>query len=392
MSTQSFIPLSVPNLGGNELQYVSHAVTTGWVSTAGSYVTDFEKALAAAVHADAAVACQSGTAGLHISLLLSGVEAGDAVLVPTLTFIAAVNPVRYLGATPLFMDCDDTLCMDPVKLEQFCREECVFEDGVLRFKETGSRIRAIVAVHVFGNMADIPAIAEIAARYNLKLIEDATEALGTHYEKNDTPYSEKYAGTMGDFGVFSFNGNKIITTGGGGMILAKDPADLAHAKHLTTQAKSDEQNFLHDEVGYNYRLTNLQAAMGLAQLEQLDGFIETKNENYARYAEAFASDTRADILPFVSGVRSNRWFYSLFLRDPVKNNRDTVIAALGREKIQARPIWGLIHEQVPYRGAYCYKIEKAKYYADRVVNLPCSTSLTAEEVARVVEVLNKTLR
>lgn len=387
-----FIPLSVPNLGGRELEYVSDAVTTGWVSTAGKYVSDFEAAIAAYTKKDRAVACQSGTAGLHISLLLCGVGVGDAVIVPTLTFIAAVNPVRYLGAEPIFMDCDDTLCMDPVKLESFCREECEIKDGVLYHKASGRKIPAVVVVHVFGNMADMQKILEIAARYHLRVVEDATEALGTHYDEHHPVFPNRFAGTMGDFGVFSFNGNKIITTGGGGMILAKSPDDAEHAKHLTTQAKSDEKNFLHDEVGFNYRLTNLQAAMGLAQLEQLEGFIATKRENLALYEKLLADMDSVSVLPFVSGVRSNCWFYSLFIKNPEANNRDAIITALEKERIQTRPIWGLIHEQLPYRGSICYRLEKAPYYAARVVNLPCSTNLSAKDVERVVSVLRTILR
>lgn len=387
--SQSFIPLSVPNLGGKELEYVTNAVSTGWVSTAGKYVSDFENAVANYVHTHRAVACQSGTAGLHVSLLLSGVEAGDAVIVPTLTFIAAVNPVRYVHATPIFMDCDDSLCMDPEKLAAFCERECDFDGKKLIWRKTGQTVKTVVVVHVFGNMANMARILEIARKYGLKVIEDATEALGTHYDETHPIFPNRFAGTMGDFGVFSFNGNKIITTGGGGMILAANVEDAEHAKHLTTQAKSDEQNFLHDEVGFNYRLTNLQAALGLAQLEQLEGFIATKARNYADYCASLADMSSVRMLGFEKNVRSNYWFYSLFIEDPKAFNRDAVIAEFGKNSIQTRPIWGLIHEQLPYEGSATYEIEKAIYYAERVVNLPCSTNLTSEDVARVVEVTKR---
>ncbi len=385
--SESFIPLSVPNLGGRELELVSDAVRTGWVSTAGKYVSDFENALATYVHADRAVSCQSGTAGLHISLLLCGVVATDCVLVPTLTFIAAVNPVRYLGATPIFMDCDDSLCLDPDKLEKFCQEECYIKNGALYHRKTNRRIPAVVVVHVFGNMANMPRILQIADKYGLKVVEDATEALGTHYNEDHPVFPGKFAGTMGDFGVFSFNGNKIITTGGGGMILAKKPQDAQRAKHLTTQAKSDEQNFLHDEIGYNYRLTNLQAALGLAQLEQLEQFIKTKTENYHAYCNATASMKDVRILSFCHDIRSNLWFYSLFINDPKKYKRDQVIKAFAAHGIQTRPIWGLIHQQIPYLNSEEYLLEKAPYYAARVVNLPCSSNLTSTEVQRVISVI-----
>lgn len=380
-----FIPLSVPNLKGNELAYVTHAVETEWVSTAGPYVTDFEKGIASYVGTPGAVACQSGTAGLHIALQLCGVTREDMVIVPTLTFIAAVNPVKYIGAEPLFMDCDDSLCMDPEKLERFCREECELRDGVLFHTESGKRIPALVVVHVFGNMADMEAILRVAETYGLKVVEDATEALGTKYTEG--PYVGRFAGTMGTIGVYSFNGNKIVTTGGGGMIVSNDEELLKEAKHLTTQAKSDEQNFIHDEIGYNYRLTNLQAALGLAQLEQLEGFIDVKTRNYERYKAAVADIPGLSFLPFREGIRSNHWFYALCCGEPYPYQPLELIERLKAARIQARPIWGLIHEQKPYAGSRSYQIERASYYWRRVVNLPCSSNLTAEDVDRVAAAL-----
>ena len=383
--SEQFIPLSVPNLKGNERNYVTHAVETEWVSTAGSYVADFEKAIADYVGTPGAVACQSGTAGLHIALLLCGVTREDMVLVPTLTFIAAVNPVKYIGAEPMFMDCDDSLCMDPVKLEHFCAEECELRGESLYHKATGRRIPAMTVVHVFGNMADMEQILCIAETYHLKVVEDATEALGTKY--TDGPYAGRFAGTMGTIGVYSFNGNKIITTGGGGMIVSQDTALLAHAKHLTTQAKADEANFIHDEIGYNYRLTNLQAALGLAQMEQMETFIETKTRNYQRYRAAVENIPGLSLLPFRAGTRSNRWFYALCCEAGYGKSPAQLIEHLKQQKIQTRPIWGLIHEQKPYAGSWAYHIETAKAYWRKVVNLPCSTNLTAEDVDRVISFL-----
>ena len=378
---EKFIPLSVPNLKGRELEYVTHAVETEWVSTAGPYVSDFEKNVAEYVGTPGAVACQSGTAGLHIALQLCGVTREDLVLVPTLTFIAAVNPVKYIGAEPMFMDCDDSLCMDPLKLASFCAEECEMRDGALFHLKSGRRVPAMVVVHVFGNMADMESILAIAEQYHLKVVEDATEAIGTKYTAGKL--AGKYAGTMGTIGVYSFNGNKIITTGGGGMIVSQSEELLRAAKHLTTQAKADEANFIHDEIGYNYRLTNLQAALGIAQMEQLEGFIETKIRNYELYKEQLSSIPWLSILPFREGIRSNHWFYSLVCEAPFPFNPAELIDKLKSCSIQTRPIWGLIHEQKPYEGSWTYKIEKAKYYWLRVVNLPCSTSLTSEDVERV---------
>jgi aminotransferase in exopolysaccharide biosynthesis len=381
----SFIPLSVPNLKGNELKYVTNAVESEWVSTAGPYVKDFEAAVAQYVHAKGAVSCQNGTAGLHISLLLCGVTRDDAVLVPALTFIAAVNPVIYIGAEPIFMDCDDSLCMDPDKVEAFCETECDFIDGKLIDRQTRRHVKALLVVHVFGNMADMDRILEVASKYGLKVVEDSTEAIGTYYKQGR--YAGKYAGTMGDVGVFSFNGNKIITTGGGGMIVSDNEEYLKKAKHLTTQAKSDELNFLHDEIGYNYRLTNLQAALGLAQMEQLEGFIETKIRNYGIYKEKISKIAGLRLLGFRKETRSNHWFYSVFCEDSFGMDRDSLVEYLAGKSIQARPIWGLINEQNPYVGSQEYRIEKAKYYWERVVNIPCSTNLENDGVKRVIAAL-----
>ncbi len=209
---EKFIPLSVPNLKGNELQYVTAAVKAGWVSTGGSYVGEFENKVAEYVDAAGAVSCQNGTAGLHISLILAGITRDDAVIVPALTFIAAVNPVKYLDACPVFMDCDDSLCMDPAKLEAYCREECTFDGEKLTDLRTGRHVKAMIVVHIFGNMADMERLKTIAETFRIFLIEDATEAIGTYYTSGTL--KGKYAGTIGHLGVFSFNGNKIITTGG----------------------------------------------------------------------------------------------------------------------------------------------------------------------------------
>lgn len=380
-----FIPLSVPNLVGNELQYVTQAVETGWVSTAGTYVTDFEKSIAEYVGAKGAVACQSGTAGLHIALLLCGVICEDLVIVPTLTFIAAVNPVRYIGAEPVFIDCDDSLCIDPKKLESFCKDECELRNNVLYHIATGRRISAIVIVHVFGNMADMESLLKTAHTYNLKVVEDATEALGTEYTEGI--FRDRFAGTMGDIGVYSFNGNKIITSGGGGMIVSDNEAYLKHAKHLTTQAKSDDLNFLHDEVGYNYRLTNLQAALGLAQMEQLENFISVKQRNYEFYKNNIENISGLSLLNFRTGTRSNHWFYSLYCDERYILNRDEIIKSLSEKGVQSRPIWGLIHEQVPYINSLAYYIEKAHVFRENVVNIPCSTNLSENDAAYVVECL-----
>lgn len=379
-----FIPLSVPNLKGNELKYLTDAVETEWVSTGGAYIDRFELEFAKYLSVERAVACQSGTAGLHLALILSGVKANHEVIVPTLTFIAAVNPVKYLHAYPVFMDCDDSLCMDMGKLKEFCQAECEFTDNKLINKSTGRHIKAVVVVHVFGNMADMSAVMDIAEEYNLKVIEDATEALGTCY--TDGRYKGKYAGTIADIGVYSFNGNKIITTGGGGMMVSTDAGIMKRAKYLSTQAKDDAVNFIHNEVGYNYRMTNLQAALGVAQLEQLERFISVKKENYSIYKNSINNKIDGlKILDFRDDIRSNYWFYSLYIVNTDKYSRKKIIESLAKGNIQTRPIWGLIHEQKPYLHDQTYKIEKALEYHGRIVNIPCSSNLSADDVYKVIE-------
>ncbi|AGA70606.1 putative PLP-dependent enzyme possibly involved in cell wall biogenesis [Desulfitobacterium dichloroeliminans LMG P-21439] len=380
-----FIPLSVPNLKGKELEYVTHAVEAEWISTGGPYVNDFELKVAEYVKVKGAVSCQNGTSGLHIALLVCGVTREDEVIVPTLTFIAAVNPVKYIGAEPIFMDCDDSLTMDANKLLEFCQNECSFIDRKLINNKTQKHIKVVLVVHVFGNMANMEKIMAIAEQYNLKVVEDATEAIGTYYTEGI--YTGKFAGTIGSFGVYSFNGNKIITTGGGGMIVSNDEALLKEAKHLTTQAKSNELYYTHDEIGYNYRMTNLQAALGLAQLEQLESFIKIKEENYNLYKEKIQEIPGLSLLDFKSGIRSNYWFYALKCDRECSLSRDEIIQYLLSKNIQSRPIWGLISEQKPYLTSRTYKIEKAKHYLACIVNIPCSTNLAKEDALYVVECL-----
>lgn len=383
-----FIPLSVPNFKGKELEYVTKAVETEWVSTGGEYINQFEDDMAKYLNVEQAVACQSGTAALHLALKIAGVEYGDEVIVPTLTFIAAVNPVRYQGGEPIFMDCDNTLNMDLSKLEEFCEKECIPTENGLINKKTNKTIKALVIVHVFGNMADMERVMNIADKYRLKVIEDATEALGSYITEGK--YKGKFAGTVGDFGAYSFNGNKIITTGGGGMLVAKDNNLATKAKYLSTQAKDDTLYYMHNEVGYNYRMTNLQAALGIAQLEQLEQFIEIKIRNYNLYKKEIENIEGLKLLDFNQNTRSNYWFYSLLIdKERYGLDRDELLRKLNANKIQTRPIWGLIHKQNPYLGNQTYKIEKAPYYLERILNIPCSTNLREKDVMHVVKTLKE---
>lgn len=384
-----FIPLSVPNFEGNESKYVNDALDQGWVSTGGAYITKLEEKMADFIKVEEVAACQSGTAGIHLALVDAGVGPEDMVIVPTLTFIAAVNPVRYQFAEPVFMDCDDTLCMDTDKLREFCEVECTLKDNRLIHNGTGKHVKALVVVHVFGNMADMESIMDIAKQYHLTVIEDATEALGTYY--TDGKYAGKYAGTIGHYGAYSYNGNKIITTGGGGSVTSK-AENVQHIRYLSTQAKDDPHYYIHNEVGYNYRMTNLQAALGVAQMEELPEFIRRKNANYDMYKSLFEGYDLGRILEFREGTYSNKWFYSLEINmKKINGTLRDVITKLEEKGVQTRAIWGLIHEQAPYKKYIAYKMEKAPYYSSCILNFPCSTQITEEEIKYVSEQIKMVL-
>lgn len=382
---EKFIPLSVPNIGPKEEAYVSKAVHDTWVSSAGPDIPAFENEFAAYLGLDCACAVQSGTAALHLCLRHFGVGAGDIVLVPTLTFIATVNPVIYQNAEPLFFDCDDHLCIDVEQVAAYLQTECSFDGEKTVDKRSGKRVAAIIPVHVFGDYADMSKLMELAEKYRLVVIEDATEALGTRTSTGE------FAGTIGHAGAFSFNGNKILTTGGGGMIVAKDAKALGHMRYLSQQAKDDLVYFVNNEVGYNYRMTNMQAALGRAQLSRLDRFIETKRNNYQLYRELLAGSVYS-MLDFRDVATSNCWFYSLVTNSADPSVRDNLINRLYENKIQSRPIWKLNHRQVPFQKYRSMPTPRAEKWYDMVVNLPCSTNLTEGEVQVVCDVVKEFCR
>jgi perosamine synthetase len=385
------IPLSVPNLDIEILEYIRETIETGWVSTGGRFITQFENDVMDYTRAGGARSVQSGTAGLHVALRVLGVQPEDEVIVPTLTFIASVNPLVYLGANPLFMDCDDTLNMDPNKLRKFLEQECVVRNGVTYRKGSDKPIKGIIVVHVFGNPAEMEQIMDIAKEYHLFVLEDAAEAFGSYYTSGR--YKDRYCGTVGDIGVFSFNANKIITTGNGGMVVSENKGYLDEINYLSVQAKNDPLRYIHDAVGYNYRLTNISAAFGISQIRKLNSFIETKKRNYFKYAEEIKQIQGLRLLPFNENTAPNYWFYSLLI-DPERygKDREQLLAALLDRGIHTRPIWGLIHQQKPYRHHYAYSIERAHYYVDHVLNIPCSSNLSIEDVDFVIDSLRQLAR
>lgn len=377
------IPLSVPSLKGNEWKYVKECLDAEWVSSAGTYVERFESDLASFVRAPYAVACVNGTAALHVALLVVGVLPGEEVLVPTLTFIATINAVRYVGAEPVFMDCDDFYNVDVEKTTEFLVKETEFRNGHTYNRSTGKRIAAIVPVHVFGNAAKLHGIVDICRERNIRIVEDATESLGTYYLNPEL--QDRHTGTVGDIGCFSFNGNKIITTGGGGMLVTSNAEYAKKARYLTTQAKDDEVRYVHNEIGFNFRLTNVQAAIGVAQMECLSELVESKRKIYARYKEKTSSIDGVAVADSPSYARNNHWMVPLQIEvNRYGKGREELMAFLSQYGIQTRPVWHLNHLQAPYRTCQSYRIEKALVLLASTLCIPCSVSLTEDDMDCVI--------
>ncbi len=373
------IPLSVPHLGGNEWTYVKECLDTAWISSAGTFVDRFEEAVAGYTGAGHAVACVNGTAALQVALELVGVTAGEEVLVPTVTFVATVNAVAYLGARPVFMDADPFYNLDVEKTREFLDRQTEMRGAACVNRATGRRIAAILPVHVFGNAADLDALLPACQERGIAVVEDAAESLGTVYADG------RHTGTLGAVGCLSFNGNKIITTGGGGMILTDDPALADRARYLTTQAKDDPVRYVHDAVGYNFRLTNLAAALGVAQMEQLPDFLERKREHWLAYRDAIAGIDGLELADVPKGARNNHWMDPLRI-DAARygQDREELMARLGSKGIQTRPLWLPNHLQRPFRDHQAHRIERALELHEQTLMLPCSAGLTAEQRETVV--------
>jgi aminotransferase in exopolysaccharide biosynthesis len=380
------IPLSVPSIRGNEWSYVKECLDTEWVSSAGKYVERFEADFSSYTGASHAVACVNGSAALHVALRVVGVQAGDEVIVPTLTFIATINAVKYLNAEPVFMDCDDYYNIDIEKTADFLKTQTLQRDGATFNQMTGRRISAAVPVHVFGNLVRMKELIGLCTEYNIRIVEDATESLGSFYLNKKG--KGLHAGTLSDIGCFSFNGNKIITTGGGGMMVTHDSGLAAAARYLTTQAKDDDVRYVHNDVGYNYRLTNIQAAIGVAQLERLPEFVRIKQRNFLSYQEKIESIDGLTLAPSPPYALNNNWMYALQIDpDQFGEDRETLMARLTQKGVQTRPVWYLNHLQQPYRHCLSYHIEKANHLLERTLNIPCSVNLTEQDIAYVTDVL-----
>ena len=360
--------LHQPEFRGAEWTYVKDCLDSGWVSSVGAYVDRFERELERVTGVGHAVATSTGTAALHVCMLLAGVQRGDEVLVPALTFVATANAVSYTGAVPHFVEADASILgVDPHALEQHLQAVARLEDGVCRNVATGAVIRALIVTHVLGFPCDLDALDSLAERWRLVLIEDAAEALGSYWRN-------VHVGGRSRLAALSFNGNKIVTTGGGGAILTNDPALALRAKHLTTTAKQPHAwAFDHDEVAFNYRLPNLNAALGCAQLERLDDMIARKRVLAARYLEAFAAVEGVRVLAEPAGARSNAWLTGILLDDPA--DRDPTLEALAAAGLMARPLWTLMHRLPMYAACPRASLTVAEALEARVITLPSSACL-----------------
>lgn len=359
-----------PSLAGNEWQYVKECIDTAWVSSAGSYVTRFEKMLAEFTGATQAVAVVNGTGALHVALLLAGVGRGDEVLMPSLTFVATANATSYCGATPHFCDVSaTTLGIDPEKADVHLKKIAEKRDGVCYNRQTGKRISAIVPMHTFGHPVDLAGLADIAQRHGIVIVEDAAESLGSYYKGRHT-------GRFGKLGILSFNGNKIVTTGAGGAIITDDEKLATHARHITTTAKVPHAwEFIHDEVGFNYRMPNINAAIGCGQVEQLPGFLERKRKLAIRYTEAFSDMPGVSVFVEPPNSQSNYWLNAILLDRPDHAVRDTILKALNDAGFQSRPIWRPMHQLTMYRDCPRMDLSVTEDLGARVINIPSSATL-----------------
>ena len=370
-----FIPLSIPHMTGDEARAVEECFETNWVSSAGPQIDAFAREFSTYVGVEHSVPLSSGTAAVHLALLVAGVKPGDSVMVSTLTFIAAVNPIAYCGARPIFVDSERrTFNMDPekavAKIEELAAE--------------GALPRAIIIVHVYGHSADVAPIIEACRRHDIKVIEDATESLGTRYQG-------RMAGNSGDIGCYSFNGNKLMTTGGGGMLTTDEQAYADKATYYSTQAKDDPRFYDHHQIGFNYRLTNIQAAMGLAQLRHIEEFIDRKRAIAGRYAEALGDLPGLTLNPELEGCRNCFWLYCVLIEEAGfgMNSRE-LMKRLNAARIDARPFWKPIHTMPMYQGCDATDLSNSMWLWERGLNLPSSVGLTEAQQSRVIGEIRST--
>lgn len=366
--TDSFVPLSVPKFVGNEKKYLEECIDTTFVSSVGKFVDRFEEMVAEYTGAKKAVVCVSGTNALHMAMMLVGVERDDEVITQALTFIATCNAISYIGAHPVFIDVDkDTMGLSPAAVKAWLEDNAEIKEGTCYNKTTGRRIKACVPMHTFGHPVHMDELIEVCKEWHIELVEDAAESLGSLYKG-------KHTGTFGKVGAISFNGNKTITTGGGGMLLFMDEKLGEFAKHLTTQAKVPHRwEFVHDHIGYNYRMPNINAALGCAQMENLEKFVLNKRETAARYAEFFKGIVDIEFFIEPENTRSNYWLNAVVLRD--KDAQQEFLQQTNDNGVMTRPIWELMNRLPMFEHCENDGLKNTMWFADRVVNIPSSVRL-----------------
>ncbi len=364
------VMLHAPIFAGNEKKYLSECIDTTFVSSVGQFVDRFERDIEAFTGAKKAVVCVSGTNALHMAMMLAGVERGDEVITQALTFIATCNAISYIGAYPVFIDVDmDTMGLSPKAMETWLEENAeIHDDGQCYNKTTGRRIKACVPMHTFGHPVHLNELVEVCNKWHIELVEDAAESIGSYYDG-------KHTGTFGKVGAISFNGNKTITTGGGGMLLFQDEELGKYAKHLTTQAKVPHKwEFVHDHIGYNYRMPNINAALGCAQLEQIDKFLESKRATAQAYIDYFKDEPHGiKFMKEPDGTKSNYWLNAIMLPD--KEAQQAFLEYTNDNGVMTRPIWELMNRLVMFKNAQHDDLKNTIYLADRIVNIPSSVKL-----------------
>ncbi len=378
LNEQNFIPLCEPYISGNEWNYIKSCLDDNWVSSIGKYVDEFEKKIAEYTNSLYAIATVNGTAALHISLLICGIKPNDEILTSNLTFISPANAIRYVGAWPVFIDAEPNHWqIDIDKLTDFITNKCKWENGSLINKISKRIVTAILPVNILGHPIDIDSIKKIADKYNLKIIEDCTESLGAKY------YG-KISGSVSNVSCFSFNGNKLITTGGGGMIVTNDQKLAEYAKHLTTQAKSPGIEYIYNEIGYNYRLTNLQAAMGVAQMEKIDQFINSKIKIAKKYNSSLQNIPSVTTMKEASWAESVWWMYTILVGDHNDDSSRKLLDILDKQNIQTRPIWQPMHLSPVHFDSQSTDCSVSEILYKKGLSLPCSVGLNENDQNSVI--------
>ena len=381
------ISLHEPTLMGNEKKYLNECISSNWISTSGKFINLFEKKICEFTKSKFAVAVNCGTSALHISLLLSNVKPGDEVIVPTVSFIAPINTINYCKASPIFMDVDQFMNIDINKTIAFLENETITKKNFTYNKKTKKKISAIIIVHVFGNLVNLKQLIKICKKKKIDLIEDSAESFGSYYKNFK---NIKHAGTIGKFGCLSFNGNKTITCGGGGVILTQKKELADKARYLSTQAKNNPIEFVHNNIGYNYRMTNLHAAIGVAQIENISKVLKNKKKIFEIYIKKISKIKGLSMIMHPNYCNANHWINLIKIdKKKYKKNIKQLIKIFTKSRIQVRPVWYLNHLQKPYMYFQKYKIINAQKFLDSVLCLPSSTSLNNAKINKIVSILKK---